>query len=184
VLTEAYDSYFFKSSLYFSHAYAPVFHSIKELLTGEDEYGINIVRNGDSLSKSSELYISDVVLEVVAHLSKEEFDVAVDLGCGSGHIGKRISAILDKTCIGVDNFSDTYRSDSSAHSQEYRFLQGNIKHPFPWCDQLPSGRKIFVASMVLHEFLYGNTETLCTFFADYSKAFPSALMYILEWLFT
>ena len=182
VLKEGYSSFFFQNSLQFSKAYAPVIHNLKEISTKKLIYGVDIVRESDALSISSEIYAKNIAIDLVSQIGMDTFDSVVDLGCGSGHMVQRAIQILNCVGVGIDDFS---REKQYVYSQSkdtpFLFIQGDIKQPDSWNQQLPSGKKVFIASMVLHELLYMSENSLILFFEKYQKLFAGSIMYIVEY---
>ena len=85
-----YRTVSFQNILHFSRAYAPIVHQQVGLISGTMISGQQVMRDGDALSLSSEAYATNIAKDLVALVSESSAEVIVDLGCGSGHIGKKI----------------------------------------------------------------------------------------------
>ena len=176
-LTTVYDSRTFQNLLHFSRSYAPVVHSVSELTAGTKLYGPDVARDSSALSISSELYIQITIKEVIDLVLSNDPEVAVDLGCGSGFV---VEAIAENQShiqsVGVD--IDEVKNFSNLENVSY--IKGDVTTPEEWIDQMPLGRTVLVASMVMHEFLYYGEGNLITILNKYSKYFKGSLLYLVE----
>jgi len=135
------------------------------------------LRDGSALSISSELYIQITIKEVIDLVLSNDPEVAVDLGCGSGFV---VEAIAENQShiqsVGVD--IDEVKNFSNLENVSY--IKGDVTTPEEWIDQMPLGRTVLVASMVMHEFLYYGEGNLITILNKYSKYFKGSLLYLVE----
>jgi SAM-dependent methyltransferase len=170
-----YFSPYFQNSLYFALAYAPVINKIEQILAGDSLYGADVQKDHKSLGISSRIFIAKVQEELLGLLKKEEFEVCVDLGCGSGDLLTEIKRQHPCLAVGVDA-----SRESLEESLAIDFIEGDIGSPGSWVDLIPPGKKIFIASMVLHELLV-DIARIKSLFGELRRLFPGSSMYVIEY---
>lgn len=168
----------FQNTLHFSLAYAPVAHALSPLVSGEKEYGHDVCRDGVELGISSELYARDIAEDITTLVGGEKPDVVIDLGCGSGHIVRRIASECSCVGIGID---ESMPESTEKEDGNLFFVKGDISDPTLWKENVPAGKTVFVASMVMHEFLFDGSDKLKELFGEYRTCFPNAVMFVAEY---
>lgn len=177
-LGSAYMERNFQNVLHFSLAYAPVVHGIGELVSGSKKHGRDIHRDAAELGRSSELYALDIARDLATLIAEEHPDAVVDLGCGSGHIVRKVAERVACVGIGVDMYEGAKRKEKVP---SLSFIYGDVADPASWKAQVPPGKIVFIASMVMHEFLLDGTKGLAEVFTRYKQQFPQTAMYIAEY---
>lgn len=170
-----YFSSYFQNSLYFALAYSPVLNKIEPILTGDSQYSVDIQKDNKSLGISSKIFIAKVQEELLDLIRQEDFEVCVDLGCGSGSLLADVKKQSACRVVGVDASRESF-DDSLAID----FIEADISCPDSWVNLLPPGKKVFMASMVLHELLF-DVARFKSFFGELRRLFQGSLMYVIEY---
>lgn len=170
-----YFSSYFQNSLYFALAYAPVINKVESILTGDSQYGTDIQKDYKSLGISSKIFIAKVQEELLDLIRQEDFEVCVDLGCGSGSLLDDVKKQSACRVVGVDASRESLDESSAID-----FIEGDIGRPDSWVKFLPPGKKVFIASMVLHELMYDSARVE-RLFGELRKLFSGSTMYVVEY---
>lgn len=176
-LTAEYDSDLFQNLLHFTLAYAPAVQSLGSLLTGEKEYGRDLERNSRSVGISSEIYSKNAGKQLADLVEFVKPEVVIDIGCGTGHLVEVLAERFG--CIGYA--IDDVGIHEDAASSNVHYLTGDALLPKEWCSNIPKGRLVLVASMVMHELLRNGISAFVKTLNEYSDVFPNAHLFIVEY---
>lgn len=166
-------------------AYAPVFRSLPALLSGDQEYGRDVRRDGEALGRASGFATRNTIPVITRRFDAYGVRHAIDLGCGGGEIVAALCADPARRATGVDIDAASAaaaraRLDGLGLGDRTRVVVADLADPEA-LEAPTKGERTGICSVgVVHELLRGGDAALVEVLAAWRKRFPDAVFCIAE----
>jgi ubiquinone/menaquinone biosynthesis C-methylase UbiE len=158
-------------------AYGSILTELLPALKGEKTYGVDFVRAGDVVARTSYTAGKDSYPWILAELEKRQAKVVADLCCGTAEllIGFcRLAPGLKAVGIDIDRDAvreATERVKAAGLADRITIIQGDVTKPQSYADRL-GGVDAFTCIGAIHEFLRNGEEAVERILRDMGSTFP------------
>ena len=176
--------------IHFATAYQSVFCTLDTITTNTSKYGIDIVRDGAHLARSSSIHNQRVNKFITRKVGELDCNFFIDCGCGDGRLlCEVVAGTKDSRGYGIDidaNAITALRSTISELKLQNKVfpIQANIDRPSCWSKDVvfpnDMSRVLFLGSMVWHEFLHIDGHFVSKI-KEYRKLFKGAYFMMTEY---
>lgn len=166
-------------------AYAPVFRSLPELLSGQKVYGRDVQREGDALGRASGFATRATIPIIARRFDERGVRQVVDFGCGGGEVLMSLCEKSGRHGVGVDIDAGAaaltrQRLQTRGLADRVTVVEADMADPQP-LDAIAFESPLGVCSVgVVHEFLRDGDDALVAVLSGWRRRFAGAVFCIAE----
>jgi hypothetical protein len=180
------SSKYFAGAMDAYRAYACLSRELLPALRGEKRYGVDFIRDGETLARASHLFSSDTHPFIVAEMSRLGIRWVADLGCGAAQVLISLCGMDERLRgVGVDIDPGCLREAAArvaevGYSDKISLHEGDILKPETFAANIVDRPVAFTAVAVVHEFLRDGPDKVVDLLHRYRELFAGSYFFLGE----